>query len=84
MSGWVGNPPGSNAKFLAITKSDSTVYSPPLTQIYVGGTGDVAVLGQGDTVPVVFSAVPVGFVIQGVIKKIMSTGTSATLLIGSY
>jgi hypothetical protein len=83
MSSFVGPAPGSYAHFVAITKSDTTIYSPPLTQIYCGGTGDVAVLGVADTVPVVFSAVPVGATLTGIFQKVMSTGTTATLLIGA-
>lgn len=85
MSGYVaGNAPFTEAKFLAITKSDSTVYNPPLTMIYVGGAGDVAVLGALDTAAVTFTAPPVGTVLRGAFKKVMATNTSATLLIGGY
>lgn len=67
--------------FLAVTKSDTTRVS--CRAIYVGGTGDVAVSSDASTTAVVFSAVPVGTTLrigldQG---RLMSTGTTATLLI---
>ncbi len=70
------------SKFQAITKSNSTVYLPPLRTIYVGGSGDVAVMGEDDTVAQVFVAVPVGTVLVGLFKQVMSTGTTATNLVG--
>jgi len=69
---------------VAITKSDSTVYSPPLQAIYVGGAGDVAVLPAYSGSAVTFTAPPVGTVLRVVAKKVMSTNTSATLLIGMW
>lgn len=63
----------------AITKSDTTVQS--YSAIYVGGTGDVAVLTEaGNTVT--FSAVPVGTILPIRVTKVLSAGTTATLLLG--
>ncbi len=77
--------PGAAIHLVAITKSDSTIYNPPLTSLYVGGTGDVALLAYGDTVAVTLSAVPVGKTITEVlISKVMSTNTSATLMVGGH
>lgn len=81
--------PGAVGHAVAITKSDSTVYSPPLTVLYVGGAGDVAILtaAQGDNTAnaVTLKAVPVGTTITGfAIVRVMSTNTSATLLVGGY
>lgn len=73
----------------AITKSDTTVYSPPLTVLYVGGAGDVAILcaAQGDSTgnAVTLKAVPVGTTLTGfAIVRVMSTNTTATLLVGGW
>lgn len=68
---------------LAVTKSDSTVFSPALSAIYVGGTGDVAVTTV-DGSAIVFKAVPVGVVIPCRVKQIMSTNTTATLMVGLW
>lgn len=74
-------PDGPGVSAFAVTKSDSTVFSPPTRRLWIGGTGDVAVLMQQDTVPVTYSAVPVGWLDVSV-TKVMSTGTTATLIIG--
>lgn len=75
-------PEGPGVSFFAVTKSDSTVFDPPTRWLWVGGAGDVAVLGNADTVAVTFTAVAAGTRLDVSVKKVMSTGTSATLIIG--
>jgi hypothetical protein len=53
------------------------------TGIYVGATGDVAVLAMGDTVAVTFKAVPTGTFIPGCFKTILHTGSTATLMLAA-
>lgn len=65
--------------FLTIVPSDTTQLN--LVGLYVGGTGDVAVKGEGGTA-VTFKACPIGHKIEGRIINVMSTNTTATLLIG--
>lgn len=70
---------------IAITKSDSTVYSAAnggeISGLYIGGLGDVAVVtSNGETVT--FSAVPVGTILPITVKQVMSTNTTATLILG--
>lgn len=73
---------------LTVTASDSTVYDPPLKALYVGGAGDLAVEtennynGAGDGGPTTFTAHPVGYVRVGDIRRVLSTGTAATGLVG--
>lgn len=50
--------------------------------VYVGGTGDLAVLMEGDTVSTVFKAVPVGTTLNIAVVKVLATGTTATNLLG--
>lgn len=77
--------PAPVGHLLTITKSDSTVYSPPLTVLYVGGTGDVAMLAAGDTAAVTLTGIPANtWITQVAIAKVMSTNTSATLIVGGY
>jgi len=66
---------------IAVVKSDSTTF--PVTRgLYIGGTGDVAVL-TADGQTITFSAVPVGiFPIQ--VTQVLSTGTTATNIIALY
>jgi len=67
----------SNAE--AVTPSDTAFVD--YVGLYVGGTGDVTVVGEsGD--PVTFSACPVGLRIDMRITQVMDTDTTATLLVG--
>lgn len=66
---------------VAIIKSDATVYNPPLRGLYVGGLGDVAVVTQ-DGSAVTFTAVPAGTYFPIGLLKVMSTGTTATNIVG--
>lgn len=66
----------------AVTKSDTTVFPRPTKALYVGGAGDVAVLLADDTSSVVFSAVPAGTFLPVRVSKVLSTGTTATLILG--
>lgn len=67
----------------AITPSDSANFTQPCNKIYVGVTGDITLLMAGDTAAVLLKAVPVGFLqFFGAIKRVNSTATTATNLIG--
>ena len=73
--------PGTGAK--AVVKSDTTVFPPSL--IYVGGTGDVAVMpadqaGAAAPASVIFSALPAGVTVPVLCIQVLSTGTTATLM----
>jgi hypothetical protein len=67
---------------VAITPSDTTVYDPPLKALWVGGAGDVAVVAADDTAAVTISGVNGGQIIPVSISKVMSTNTTATLMVG--
>jgi len=75
--------PGPPAHAVAVTKSDTTILS-PTRYIWVGGTGDLAVLLAGDSVAVTLSAVPAGTMLQICAQKVMSTNTTATLIIALW
>lgn len=67
---------------VAVTKSDSTVLS-GVRALYIGVTGDVAVMPKGSTTAVTFKAVPVGILpIQ--CSKVMSTNTTATDIVALF
>lgn len=51
--------------------------------IYVGGTGHITSLDAAGT-SVVISAIPVGTILPIRPTRIMSTGTTATLIVGIY
>jgi hypothetical protein len=64
-----------------ITKSDSTVYDPPLDAIFVGGAGNVALVDlAGNTVTI--TGVIAGQILPIGASKIMSTNTTATNICG--
>ena len=65
----------------AVTKSDSTVIQ--ARGLYVGGTGDVVVIMEGDggATSITFTAVPVGTILPIRVTKVMNA-TSATFIIG--
>lgn len=76
--------PGPAVHGFAITKSDSTVFTTPTRYVWVGGAGNVAVLMNGDSVSVTLVAVPVGTMLPISVVQVLSTGTTATNLVGLY
>jgi len=68
--------------WFTIAKSDSTEMPNNFVGLYVGGTGDVNVLMHSGN-QVLFKAVPVGTYIPGKFRRIMSTSTTATLMLGA-
>lgn len=74
-------PSGPGAHGFAVVPSDTTVLS-PTRAIYVGGTGDLAVILNADTVAVTFKAVPTGTYLPVSVTKVMATNTTATLILG--
>lgn len=71
------------SRWVACTKSDATDVTGSIG-LYVGGTGDVAVKTLNYDTSVTFSAVPVGTFIPGNFTRIMSTNTTATLMLLAY
>ena len=67
----------------AITGSDSTDLTVFPRAIYVGGAGNVKVVTLGGD-EVTFNGVLAGTILPVRVKKVFSTGTSATNLIGVY
>jgi hypothetical protein len=77
----------SNTKDVTNATGDAApVYA---SALYIGATGDVAVVAAGDNsaagagTPVTFKAVPVGwFPVQ--VRRVMATNTSASQIVGLY
>lgn len=68
---------------VAVTKSDATLL--PVTRgIYIGGTGDIAVIFAGDTAAVTLVAPALGIVHPWQVTKVMSTNTTATSIVAMY
>lgn len=68
----------------SIVPSDSTPLTNSTYAIYVGGAGDVKVILNNDTAAVIFKAVPVGTTLYVQASQVLSTGTTATLLLALY
>jgi hypothetical protein len=73
----------SASKHFAITASDSTDFTYLTRAIYVGTSGHVAVVTDDGTV-VTYKNVPSGGRIDVVAKRVNSTNTTATDLVGMY
>ena len=66
-----------------MTKSDDTTFNPPTRALYVGGAGDLVVLGADDTSSVTFEDVPAGTLLPISVKNVMAA-TTATLILAIY
>jgi hypothetical protein len=79
-----------SVKGFAITPNDAVILPiKPKKGVYVGGTGDVAVIlaaddpnNTGTTGILIFKNVPAGTVLDIIPKRVMLAGTTATHLIG--
>lgn len=65
---------------VAVTPSDATTLA-GVRALYIGVTGDVAVVTPGRTTSVVFKAAPVG-ILPVQVTKVLATGTTATDIVG--
>ena len=72
----------SASKLTAVTPSDSTDLG-AVRALFVGGAGNISVLAQGDTSPVVFT-VPAGTILPIFASKVYATGTDATNIVAMY
>lgn len=63
----------------AITTSDSATNN--ARALYIGVSGDVAVVTRGRSTSVVFKSVPIG-ILPVQVTKVLATGTTATNILG--
>lgn len=75
----ITDPPAS---FTPITPNDGADLAEPVRGLYIGGTGDVTVIGVEDTDAVTFAAVPAGTQLLGRFRRVMQTNTTASDLVG--
>lgn len=67
----------------AITVSDATVFTKVTRGLFVGGAGAVSVvMANGDTVT--FTGVVAGSILPIRVKQVLSTGTTATNMVGLW
>jgi hypothetical protein len=67
----------------AVTKSDSTTYS-PTKAIWVGTAGDLAVIMADDDSAVTFEDVAAGSLLPFSVTKVMSTNTTASGIVVTW
>ena len=67
----------------AVTPSDSGVISPVARGLYIGGAGAVKVDTEGGTA-VTFSGATAGSILPVKVKRVYSTGTTATNIVALY
>lgn len=83
----MANIPSVAARVRLVTPSDTTDLQLDSSgyprALYVGTTGNVAVVAVGDTAAVTFTAVPVGW-FPVAVKKVMSTNTTASTIVALY
>lgn len=77
--GYTPRPLNVTARAVAVTPSDTTVVA--FNYLYIGLTGDVAVIPYGQDNAVTFKSCPVGILPVGV-TKVMATGTTAGNILG--
>lgn len=66
---------------VTVTPSDSTDLAKIAYKgLYIGGTGNIAVIPSEGSGSVVFNAVPVGF-FPVAVKRVLATGTTATNIV---
>lgn len=75
---------GPTMVLTALTKSDTTYYDPPLEAVYCGGTGALALEVDGKPAPIIYAGIAAQGIVQNVgrIRRVKSTGTTATLMVG--
>lgn len=66
----------------SITPHDSTNFARPTRGIYVGTSGDVAVVFTAGAAAVVFPSVPAGVILPVRAIRVNSTSTTASNLVG--
>lgn len=70
--------PGSLA---AVTPHDDNDLDPIADELWVGGAGNVVLIGADDTVSVTITAVAAGTRLPWRVKRVLATNTTATLII---
>jgi hypothetical protein len=78
-----GNEAAPAKKWVAITPSDTVNMASGCRGIYVGGAGNVVLIGE-DNAAATFTAVPVGTFMPCGAKRVNATNTTATLLLALF
>jgi hypothetical protein len=74
-------PSNPGVSFEAITPADSDLTNGPTRAVWVGGSGNLSVIGAGDTSAVLIEAIAAGTLLPISVKQIRSTNTTATKIV---
>lgn len=69
-------------KLRAVTPSDSALIG--CSALYVGTTGNIAIVAEGDTAAVVLTTVPAGAIIPIACAQVLLTGTTAANIVAIF
>lgn len=72
---------GPSSELVSITPADAAITGGPVRSIYVGITGNVAVVDMNGTT-VTFQAVPAGTILPIQVARVNATNTTASGIIG--
>lgn len=71
-------------KAFAIEPDDNNDLAESTRALWVGGAGDISVIMVGDTAAVTFAGAQAGSLIPLRVKRVRSTSTTATSIVGVY
>lgn len=78
------NPASPARRVVAVTPHDDNDLADVAKALYVGGAGDVSLIAAGDSVAVVFAAVPAGSILPVQTRRVLDTNTDATSIVALY
>jgi hypothetical protein len=78
------NPSDPARKVVAVTPSDTVDLTTYAKALYIGVTGDVTVIPVGQTTAVTFKSHPVGYFVGCQVRRVNSTGTTASQILALY
>jgi hypothetical protein len=78
------NPVEPGTKVVAVVPDDNTDLVTYAKALYIGVTGDIAVVPIGQSTSVVFKNHPVGYFLGCRVARILSTGTTASQILALY
>lgn len=79
--------PGQDApavETLAITPNDSTDLDVPCRALWVGTTGNISLMGRGDSSAVLIRNIPSGTLLPISCKRVLATSTTAADIVALY
>ena len=83
-SGFTGGLDAPATKAFAVTPDDDTDLANVTRGLYVGGAGTVVAILADDNSAVTLAGATAGSVLPLRVKRVLSTGTTATSLVGVY